>query len=253
VDRNEYYKSVHPQTIAFEMAREITRHLTDARQSGREQFRQQGRAALFPQVLVIAQQYLATRVDYHGCNPSEVGLQTYAERITGLLAAAIVPDDTKGEAPLLPRLNRYQPAGTTAKVHFKTVKPVQTTHASHLNFVACDTESWEQAAMFQLESLASDGAIQCYARNDHLEFTIPYELFGQNHAYEPDFLVRMASGKTLIVEIKGRERPDTEAKHQAARRWVTAVNNWGRLGRWDFLPCRDPQQLAAEITAGDAV
>jgi len=48
---------------------------------------------------------------------------------------------------------------------------------------------------------------------------------------------------TLIVEIKGQPHGDTDAKHQAARRWVTAVNNWGKLGRWDFLVCRDPQKL----------
>jgi type III restriction enzyme len=83
----------------------------------------------------------------------------------------------------------------------------------------------------------------CYAHNDHLEFNIPYELFGQNHVYEPDFLVRLMNGKTLIVEIKGQLHGDTDAKHQAARRWITAVNHWGRLGRWDFLVCREPQDL----------
>jgi hypothetical protein len=36
--------------------------------------------------------------------------------------------------------------------------------------------SWEQAATFQLERLAKDGAVLCYARNDHVEFNIPYEL-----------------------------------------------------------------------------
>jgi hypothetical protein len=32
------------------------------------------------------------------------------------------------------------------------------------------------------------------------------------------------------------EFDDTDAKHQAPRRWVAAVNPWGRLGQWDFLP-----------------
>jgi type III restriction enzyme len=124
------------------------------------------------------------------------------------------------------------------------VKPVHATIASHLNFVACDTDSWEQAAVFQLEKLAREGVVICYARNDHLEFNIPYELYGQPHAYEPDFLVRLANALTVILEVKGALRDDTDAKHQAARRWVSAVNHWGRLGEWDFLVCREPQQLS---------
>ena len=164
-----------------------------------------------------------------------------------MLIAAISPDDQKGETPLLPRLNRYKPIGSSASVHFKTVKPVQVTEASHINFVACDTETWEQAAMFQLEKLAKEGAIFSYVRNDRLEFNIPYEFYGNPQVYEPDFIVRLQNSVHLVLEIKGQSREENEAKHQAARRWVTAVNHWGRLGKWDFLVCWDPQRLGEQI------
>jgi type III restriction enzyme len=141
-------------------------------------------------------------------------------------------------------LNRYKPIGSTESVHFKTVKPVQVTGASHLNFVACDTDSWEQAATFQLEKLAKEDMVFCYARNDRLEFNIPYELYGNPQAYEPDFIVRLRNALNVVLEIKGKPHEDTDAKHQAARRWVSAVNHWGRLGEWDFLVCREPQRLA---------
>ena len=249
MDRQEYYDSVHPQTIAFEIAREIVRLLTEAAHPGKERLKTQSRGALFPQVLRVVQDYIATRVDFGGCHPCEVGLQTYTQRIIGLLVAGILPDDEQGEAPLLPRLNRYKPVGSTESVHFKTVKPVQVTEASHLNLVACDTNSWEQAAVFQLEKLAKEGGVRCYTRNDHLEFNIPYELYGNPHVYEPDFLVRLEIPLTVVLEIKGQPHEDTDAKHQAARRWVAAVNRWGRLGEWDFLVCRDPQRLA-EAMAG---
>lgn len=247
VDRQAYYDSVHPQTIEFELAKEIVRALTETALPGKQALRQHGRAVLFPQVLRIVQQYVATRIDFAGCHPCEIGLQTYAQKIIGLLLAAITPDDDRGEAPLLPRLNRYRPVGSTDAVRFKTVKPVQATEASHLNFVACDTGSWEQAAMFQLEKLAKDHVVHCYARNDRLEFNIPYELYGQPQVYEPDFLVRLTNGVTLVLEIKGQQRDDTDAKHQAARRWVQAVNHWGRLGTWDFFVCREPQELGAKL------
>jgi type III restriction enzyme len=247
VDRQAYYESVHPQTIQFEITREIVRALTEAAHPGKERLRRASRSALFPQVLRIVQDYIRDRVELNGLHPCEVGLQTYAQRIIGLLIAAITPDDSKGEAPLLPRLNRYKPIGSTASVHFKTVKPVQVTGASHLNFVACDTDSWEQATMFQLEKLAQQDGVYCYARNDRLEFNIPYEFYGNLHVYEPDFLVRLKNWVTLIVEIKGKPGEDTDAKHQGARRWVKAVNHWGRLGEWDFLVCWDPQKLPAKI------
>ena len=247
VDRQAYYDSVHPQTITFEIAREIVRMLTEASHPGKERLKRQGRRALFPQVLRIVQEYVATRVDFNGCHPCEVGLQTYAQRITGVLVAAIEPDDERGEAPLLPRLNRYKPIGSTQDVHFKTVKPVQATLVSHLNLIACDTGSWEQAAAMQLEMLAKRHIVICYARNDHMEFNIPYELYGIAHVYEPDFLVRLANGVTVILEIKGQPG-DSDAKHQAARRWMAAVNHWGRLGTWDFLPCHNPQLLGQSLS-----
>jgi type III restriction enzyme len=247
VDRQAYYNSVHPQTIAFEIAKEIVRTLTETALPGKGRPKSQSRGVLFPQVLRITQEYIANRVDLSACHPCEIGLQTYAQRIVSLLATEIMPDDERGEAPLLPRLNRYQPIGSTEKAHFKTVKPVQATHASHLNYVACDTDSWEQAAVFQLEKLAMKGLVLCYARNDHLEFNIPYELYGNQHVYEPDFLVKLKNNVTIVLEIKGQEPSGTEAKHQAARRWVTAVNNWGKLGKWEFLVCRDPQRLSEEI------
>ena len=101
--------------------------------------------------------------------------------------------------------------------------------------------------MFQLEKLAKDGIVYCYARNDHLEFNIPYEFYGVPHVYEPDFLVKLTTGVTVILEVKGQMRVDSDAKHQAARRWVEAVNHWGKLGWWDFLVCWEPQQLPQSL------
>jgi hypothetical protein len=28
---------------------------------------------------------------------------------------------------------------------------------------------------------------------------------------------------------------------------VSAVNNWGRLGKWDFMVCKDPQALSKKL------
>lgn len=251
VTRDEYYRNTHLQTIAFEIAREVVRQLVDAANPRAERLRRTGRATLFPQVLRIAQAYIERRVDFNGLNPCELGLQTYAERVVGLLVAAIEPDTEQGEAAILPRLNRYRPIASTASVRFKTVKPVMGTTASHLNFVAADTKSWEQAAAVQLEMLAKTGDLICYARNDHLELNVPYEFYGQPRVYEPDFIARLRSGLQVMLEVKGQPHPETEAKHEAAKRWVAAVNHWGQLGRWRFEVCWDPQRLAETLRALD--
>jgi type III restriction enzyme len=104
---------------------------------------------------------------------------------------------------------------------------------------------WEGEAAKVLDS---SQAVRFHARNDHLGLAIRYEYLGVDHDYEPDFLVRLANSVTLILEIKGYEVHDPEqtaAKHNAARRWVLAVNNLGDFGNWGFVVCRDLDKLPA--------
>ena len=144
----------------------------------------------------------------------------------------------------MPILNRYKPIGTSAEVDFITTRACHGTQRSHLNQVVLDTQTWESSACFWLEQ---SEAVECYVRNDHLGFVIPYEYTGVSHGYEPDFLVRIKNEVTLILEIKGFETDQDTAKHTGAKRWVSAVNNWGREGKWDFHVCRDPQLLRHEL------
>lgn len=160
------------------------------------------------------------------------------------LRDGIVPDDSEGEPPLMPILNRYKPIGTTTDVDFKTTRLCHATFKSQIDQVVMDNLSWEASASFKLES---SEAVAFFARNDHLGVLIPYEYMDIDHSYEPDFLVRLANGVTVVLEIKGFEDDQTKAKHTAAKRWVTAVNNYGQLGRWAFHVCRNPQLLDKEI------
>ncbi len=79
-----------------------------------------------------------------------------------------------------------------------------------------------------------------------MEFTIPYEYQGISHSYMPDFLVRLVGGLTVILEIKGYEDDHDRAKHEAAGRWVKAVNHWGEMGRWAFHVCKNPAMLGRD-------
>ena len=251
-DRQAFYKSHHLQTIEFEIARQIVFAMVgDAAHSphpdGNPQLRLQSRHQLFPQVLRLVHAYVQRRVDCRGVDSRELGQEKYVQRVVERLLAAIRPDETQGEPPLLPILNRYQPTGSTAGVDFKTVRPCFVTTYSHINLVAADTTRWEQSAAFHLESAVLQGVVLFYARNDELAFTIPYDFVGVSQHYEPDFLVRLANGSTLVLEIKGYEDEEDRAKHEAAKRWVRAVNNWGQLGQWSFYVCKDPAMLGREL------
>lgn len=228
------------------IAREIVRALSESTDGRKESLKRESRAVLFPQVLRIVEEYVATRIDWNDQHPTEIGLDVYARLMVSLLTAAIFPDEASGETRILPRLNRYKPILSTDQVYFKTIKPVQATQASHVSHVAADTTSWEQAAAFQLEQLALEGLVRSYVRNDHLELTIPFEFEGA-HAYEPDFIVSMTNGLSVLLEVKGFERYDTARKIQAAYQWVAAVNHWGGLGTWDFVIVHDPQTVAARL------
>lgn len=73
---------------------------------------------------------------------------------------------------------------------------------SHVDRVVLDNLTWESSAGFRLES---SNAVQFYARNDRMGLTIPYEYMGIDHAYEPDFLVRLSNGVIAALEIEGYE------------------------------------------------
>ncbi|MGB6130956.1 MAG: hypothetical protein WBG54_04195 [Acidobacteriaceae bacterium] len=250
-DRRTYYEQNHIETIKFNIARLVVEFLSDASHQGNDRkarvFRLQSKHQLFPQVFSLVDEYVRTKVDFQGEHHSELGLSIYVQRIIERLLARIEPDDDSGEMPLMPILNRYKPIGTTAEVDFKTTKPCFPTAMSHINQVVADTQQWEQSSAFRLEMAAKHGLISCYAKNDHLGLMIPYEYFGVEHNYVPDFLVRMQNGTMLLLEIKGQEDNQSKAKHDSARRWVSAVNNWAKLGRWDLHVCRNPQLVEKEL------
>jgi type III restriction enzyme len=85
---------------------------------------------------------------------------------------ASVPDDSEGDPPLLPVLNRYKPIGTTAEVDFKTTRPCYMTQRGHVNQVVAGTMNWEGSAAFRQEQ---SPAVNWYVWDDHLGLVIPYE------------------------------------------------------------------------------
>ena len=168
----------------------------------------------------------------------------YKQRIIERLTEAIEPDTEVGEPPLLPVIERFRPIGSTSEVLFRTVRPTVGTTKSHISYMVLDAPKWEHSVAFQLEQMPE---VIAYARNDHLDFTIPYQWQGHRHEYRPDYLVRLRYGNDteikLMLEVKGFETEQDRQKETAALRWVRAVNHHGEFGRWVFRVCRDPRNL----------
>jgi type III restriction enzyme len=237
--RAEFYSSIREQQIQYE----ITRRITQALVGEREKFRYRARHLLFPQILNVVRIYLDRRIDYKGADRREVGLEKYIQQIVERISTHIQPDDNQGESPLLPRIERFRPRGSTSQIFFRTIKKCRNTLKSHISHVTLDS-TWEGSAAYHIEE---SSLVQAYAKNDHLGFSIPYDFMGERHDYVPDFLIRLRSKKMIVLEIKGEETEQDRAKHETARRWVSAVNNWGQLGHWDFDVCYDPQTLGAQL------
>jgi len=113
------------------------------------------------------------------------------------------------------------------------------TFKSHVSHVVLDS-AWEGSAAFQLEQAPR---VVSYAKNERLDFEIPYEWNGRTQAYRPDFLVRVRldDGREVVVilEMKGMEREQDRAKYAATEKWVRAVNRHGGFGMWAFMVCKD--------------
>lgn len=250
--REQFYAETRIQSVEYGLAQRILDGLLRGEQANEEdkdRFRFKARHQLFNQVLAIVREFLQTKVNYSGVDPKEIGLEKYRQLVVQRLLNAILPDEDRGEAALLPRVERFRPKGSTKDVLFSTTRPCRETLKSHVSHVVLDSLVWEGSAAFELERSPH---VVSYVKNDHLGFTIPYEFNETSHSYIPDYLVRLKSGQMLIIEIKGQETERDRQKWAAARRWVAAVNNVGEWGKWELAVCKETEKLPQMLAVADA-
>lgn len=132
---------------------------------------------------------------------------------------------------LEPIYNEHQPIGATSYMRsWLTTKPCRHTQRSQISHVVYDS-SWEKMVADICEK---DVNVVAWAKNDHLDFKIRYIWNGSSRNFVPDYLLRLANGKSLILEVKGQDSAQNKAKRDAAVTWVKAVNEHGGFGGWAF-------------------
>jgi type III restriction enzyme len=67
--------------------------------------------------------------------------------------------------------------------------------------------------------------------------------------YRPDFLVRLTSGTTLVLEVKGQDSPQNQAKRAALHEWVHAVTEHGGFGKWTWGVSKSPSDVLDVVAA----
>ena len=128
---------------------------------------------------------------------------------------------------------------TRAMRTWYTTKTCHPTRKSQIGHMLADS-AWEQHAANLFEM---DARVLAFAKNDHLGFQIVYLWNGVRRRYLPDFLIRLANGKTLVLEIKGEDSEQNRAKRAALAAWTEAVNARGGFGVWCWDVAFRPAQM----------
>ncbi len=222
-DRQRAYERFRLQRLVFMLAADVTKLAHP----------DQAKPWLFPQIARIVAGVVETKIEYapdlH--DRRELSNLRYYVLLRDRILDALRSSERGG---LLPVLNEFTPYGSTAEVEFRTAKPCVETTRSHVSHAVCD--SGLEANI--VATLETDDRVAAYVKNDRLQFEVPYRWQGTTGRYRPDFLVRLVDGRTLVLEAKGQRRERDDSKHHAANRWRDAVNDWGRMGQWEFAVAR---------------
>lgn len=128
-----------------------------------------------------------------------------------------------------PVFDQEFPIGSTRLMRtWYTTKPCVETAKSQISHAVADS-TWEH---YTAQVLERQGDVSAYAKNDHLGFQVHYLWRGSRRKFVPDYLIRLANGKHLILEIKGEDSEQNRAKRMALDAWVKAINERGGFGTW---------------------
>lgn len=140
--------------------------------------------------------------------------------------------------------NEAHPVRTTADIPaWYSSRPVASARRCHLNLCVCDS-TWEARAAYILDH---DPHVRAWVKNDHLGFEVAYLFNGARRKYRPDFLVRLTTGATLVLEVKGQDDQENQTKRAFLDEWVRAVNTQGGFGHWQWDVVLDPENIAGVL------
>jgi type III restriction enzyme len=152
----------------------------------------------------------------------------------------------ENQLSLSPVFDTERPIRSTADMlPWYTGRACEHTRRSHINMSVFDSR-WEASEAFELDRNPS---VAAWVKNDHLGFQVAYTSKGIIREFRPDCLIRLTTGKMLVLEVKGQDSQEQQTKREFLAEWVQAVNNHGGFGHWaaevSYHP-RDLEELLAK-------
>lgn len=141
---------------------------------------------------------------------------------------------------LVPVFDTERPIRSTSDMlPWYTGKPCGHTKRSHINMCVFDS-TWEASEAFELDR---NPDVAVWVKNEHLGFEITYSYKGIIRKFRPDYLVRLTSGKMLVLEVKGQDSQEQQTKREFLAEWIRGVNDHGGFGTWVADVSRHPRDI----------
>ena len=244
IDLERLAREFRTQRIAFEAARDVYDGMqTDWRGS---------REALLAQVVRLVEGFVRSdrvvvepRLFAQDPLKRRLMLTLNMTRVVQHVWRAIRFENAETLTPVFDRDRPIRSTGDMATWH--TGRPCDRTERSHINFCVHDG-AWEAS---EAHALDRSPLVDAWVKNDHLGFEVFYVHAGVVHKYRPDFLIRLASGDMLVLEVKGRERDRDHTKRRFLDEWVAAVNAHRGFGRWRWAVSRKPSDVHDILAAAN--
>jgi len=208
---------------------------------------------LLAQVVRLVEQYIESeklRVDPPLFNQDStrrrIIIALHLSSIAEHLKQAIHFENTEA---LVPIFDTEKPIRSTAgMLPWYTGKPCEHVNHCHINMAVFDSR-WEASEAFELDRSPH---VAAWVKNDHLGFEITYSFKGIIHKFRPDYLVRLASGKMLVLEVKGQDNQEQQTKREFLGEWVRAVNGHRGFGAWASDVSRNPTDIHGILARHDS-
>src|SRR5215218_7240201 len=236
IDLLELARKFRMQRIAFEAARDVYDNMKPTWKGNKEY--------LLAQLIALTERFIAN--DRIRITPALFAEDDLRRRLVLTLNMSKLVQHLweairfENASRLVPIFDTERPIRSTADMRtWYTSKPTGPTQKSHINQCVYDS-TWEEKAAFELDR---DPDVLAWAKNDHLGFEILYVYQGKVKKYIPDFLIRFASGKMMVLEIKGQDTQQNRTKRRFLDEWTKSINTHGGFGHWRWDVSFDPADI----------
>ncbi len=236
IDMEPLAKEYRTQKIIFETAREVFDLMKPSWKGSRE--------SLIAQIVKLVEGFLMSErlaitppLFYQDDTARRLIVTLNMTKVVQHIWDAVRVENTERLEPVF---DRDHPIRSTANMAtWYTGKPCHFASRSHINMCVYDS-TWEASEAFELDH---NPLVDAWVKNDHLGFEVLYVFRGVVRKYRPDFIIRLKSGKILVLETKGQPDEQSFSKRRALEQWTQAVNQHGGFGQW----CSDVSTYPGDV------